>query len=137
MRLFEPWFHEECQILIIGPDTALLNDRILNADEYYKGKRPHQNQLEVCIFEIPNKFEESVQEVQRLRHCYHASSLFSRQQRAEALLAGQELLENDLIRQIKNTDPQPHKISGEYLDVKIFDLFGTTTHRYLYAVQHI
>ncbi|KAJ5471531.1 hypothetical protein N7530_008888 [Penicillium desertorum] len=137
MRLFEPWFHDECQILIIGPDTVRLNDRILNTNEYYKGKHPHQNQLEVCIFAIPKKFEESVQEVQRLRHCYHASSLFSRQQRAEALLTGEELLENDLIRQIKSTEPQPHKVSGEYLDVKTFDLFGTTTHRYLHTTHLI
>lgn len=137
MRLFEPWFHNECQILIVGPDTVRLNDRIPNANEYYEGKRPHQNQLEVCIFAIPNKLKQSVQDAQRLRHCYHASSLFSRQQRAEALLTGEELLENNLIRQIKSTEPQPHKVSGEYLDVKTFDLFGTTTHRYLHTTHLI
>jgi hypothetical protein len=59
MRLFEPWFHEECQILIIGPDTVRLNDRILNADEYYKRKRPHQNQLEVCILQFPTSLRKA------------------------------------------------------------------------------
>jgi hypothetical protein len=80
---------------------------------------------------------EASESPKRLRHCYHASSLFSRQQRAEALLTGEELLENDLIRQIKSTEPQPHKVSGEYLDVKTFDLFGTTTHRYLHTTHLI
>jgi hypothetical protein len=87
-------------------------------------------------FAIPNKFEESVQEVQHLRHCYDAFSSFSRQERAEAQLTGEELLENDIIRQIR-VQPRPHKISGEYLDVKVYDLFGTTTHRYLHTTHLI
>ncbi|CDM36529.1 unnamed protein product [Penicillium roqueforti FM164] len=129
MRQFESWFQDKCQILIIGPDTIRLSDRIFNADEYYKGKRPSQTQLEVWIFAIPANFEKSAKEVQCLRHCSHASSLFSMQERAEALIAGQELLENNLIRQISYTDAEPSKVPGEYLDVKIFDLFSTTTHR--------
>ena len=130
LRLFEPWFHEKCQILIIGPDTIRLSDRSFKADEYYKGKRPHQTQLEVWIVAVPANFEKSCEEVQRLRHCYHASSLFSKQERVEAQIVGEEILENNLIRQIKSIEPQPSKVSGEYLDVKVFDFFGTTTHHF-------
>ncbi|OQD78000.1 hypothetical protein PENANT_c101G08322, partial [Penicillium antarcticum] len=83
MRLFEPWFHDKCQILIIGPDTVRLSDRIFEAEKYYKGKHPHQTQLEVCMFAIPDKFGKRAEEVQRLRRCYHAASLFSRQERVE------------------------------------------------------
>ncbi|KAJ6066218.1 hypothetical protein N7499_002905 [Penicillium canescens] len=131
MRLFEPWFHDKCQILIIGPDTVRLSDRIFKSEDYYKGKPSHQTQLEVCIFAIPDNFEKSVEEIRRLRHCYHALSLFSRRERIEALITGEELLENNLIRQIKSIEPSPCKVSGEYLDVKVFDLFGSSTHRYL------
>lgn len=46
------------------------------------------------------------------------------QERAEAQHIGEELLENDLIRQIKSTEPQPYKVSGEYLHVEIFDLLA-------------
>ncbi|KAJ5268515.1 hypothetical protein N7524_005974 [Penicillium chrysogenum] len=53
MRQFESWFQDKCQILIIGPDTIRLSDRIFNADEYYKGKRPSQTQLEVWILRYP------------------------------------------------------------------------------------
>jgi hypothetical protein len=60
-------------------------------------------------FAIPNKFEESVQEVQHLRHCYDAFSSFSRQERAEAQLTGEELLENDIIRQIRVQSPDHTK----------------------------
>ncbi|CAG7998500.1 unnamed protein product [Penicillium salamii] len=137
MRLFEPWFQDNCQIMIIGPDTIRLSDRIFNADEYYKGKRPSQTQLEVWIFAIPANFEKSAKEVQCLRHCSHASSLFSIQERAEGRIAGQELLENNMIRQISYTDAEPSKVPGEYLDVKVFDLFSTTTHRYLHTTHLI
>jgi hypothetical protein len=137
MRQFESWFQDKCQILIIGPDTIRLSDRIFNADEYYKRKRPSQTQLEVWIFAIPANFEKSAKEVQCLRHCSHASSLFSIQERAEALIAGQELLENNLIRQISYADAEPSKVPGEYLDVKVFDLFSTTTHRYLHTTHLI
>ncbi|KAJ6020268.1 hypothetical protein N7522_000343 [Penicillium canescens] len=118
-------------ILIIGPDTVRLSDRIFKSEDYYKGKPSHQTQLEVCIFAIPDNFEKSVEEIRRLRHCYHALSLFSRRERIEALITGEELLENNLIRQIKSIEPSPCKVSGEYLDVKVFDLFGSSTHRYL------
>ncbi|KAJ6118762.1 hypothetical protein N7471_013382 [Penicillium samsonianum] len=137
MRLFEPWFQDKCQILIIGPDTIRLSDRIFKADKYYKGKRRSQTQLEVWIFAIPANFKKSVEDVQRLRHRSHASSLFSMQERAEAWIAGQELLDNSLIRQISHTEPQPSKVSGEYLDVKVFDLFHTTTHRHLHTTHLI
>ncbi|OQE69070.1 hypothetical protein PENNAL_c0141G10037 [Penicillium nalgiovense] len=137
MRLFEPWFQDNCQIMIIGPETIRLSDRIFNADEYYKGKRQSQTQLEVWIFAIPANFEKSAKEVQCLRHCSHASSLFSIQERAEGRIAGQELLENNMIRQISYTDAEPSKVPGEYLDVKVFDLFSTTTHRYLHTTHLI
>jgi hypothetical protein len=130
LQLFEPWFNAECQILIIGPDTIRLNERIFRAGAYYKEEHPRETPLEVCIFAIPKNFEKSVEEVRRLRHCCHARSLFSKNERAEALLTGEELLENNLIRQIKSPHPSPYKVSGEHLDVKVFDLFSTTTHRY-------
>ncbi|KAF4768199.1 hypothetical protein HAV15_002967 [Penicillium sp. str.  len=136
MRRFEPWFQDKCQILIIGPDTLQLSDRIFKADKYYKGKLPSQTQLEVWIFAIPANFEKSLKDIQRLRHCCHASS-FSLQERAEARIAGEELLENTLVRQISHTELQPRKVSGEYLDVKVFDLFNTTTRRYLHTTHLI
>ncbi|KAJ5162786.1 uncharacterized protein N7500_004616 [Penicillium coprophilum] len=36
MQRFEPWFHDKCQVLIIGPDTVQLNARIFKAEEYHK-----------------------------------------------------------------------------------------------------
>ncbi|KAJ5971834.1 uncharacterized protein N7479_001752 [Penicillium vulpinum] len=131
MRQFEPWFEEKCQILIIGPDTIRLSDRIFKADKYYKEKRSSQARLEVWIIAIPATFEKSVKDVQRLRYRSYASALFSLQTRAKAGIAGQKLLENNLIRQISYTGFKPRKVSGEYLDVNVFNLFNTTTHRYL------
>ena len=136
MRQFEPWFQDKCQILIIGPDTIRLSERIFKADEYYKEKRSSQARLEVWMIAIPANFEKSVKDVQRLRHCCHASA-FSLRERAEARIAGEELLENSLIRQISHTELQPRKVSGEYLDVKVFDLFDTTIRRHLHTTHLI
>ncbi|CAG8141093.1 unnamed protein product [Penicillium salamii] len=126
MRQFESWFQDKCQILIIGPDTIRLSDRIFKADEYYKKKGSSQARLEVWMIAIPATFEKSVEDVQRLRYCTHASGLFSQRKRAKALHAGQKLFENNLIRQVSYTGFKPRKVSGEYLDVKVFNLYMTT-----------
>ncbi|KAJ5254455.1 hypothetical protein N7524_011635 [Penicillium chrysogenum] len=126
MRQFESWFQDKCQILIIGPDTIRLSDRIFNADEYYKGNAQVKPSWRCGFLRYPPIFEKSAKEVQCLRHCSHASSLFSIQERAEALIAGQELLENNLIRQISYTDAEPSKVPGD-----------TTTHRYLHTTHLI
>ncbi|KAJ5500662.1 hypothetical protein N7453_009713 [Penicillium expansum] len=136
MRQFEPWFQDNCQVLIIGPDTIRLSDRIFNADEYYKKKRSSQTQLEVWVIAIPATFEKSIGEVQRLRYISHASGLFSLRKRAKAGITGQKLLENSLIKQISYAGFKPRKISGEYLDVKVFNLYNTT-HRYSDATHLI
>ncbi|KAJ6003869.1 hypothetical protein N7540_013151 [Penicillium herquei] len=126
LQLFEPWFNDDCRILIIGPDTIRLNERIFRASAYHK-EQPRKSQLEVCIFAIPQNFERTLGRIQRLRDCYHANLLFSLQERAEAWDTGKELLENDLIRQITRPRHSPRKFFGERLDVIVFDLFGTTT----------
>ena len=130
MRQFESWFQDKCQILIIGPDTIRLSDRIFKADEYYKEKRSSQTRLEVWMIAIPATFEKSAEDVQHLRDCYHDSAS-SLQKRAKAMITGQKLLENNLIRQVSYTRSKPRKVSGEYLDVKVFNLYMTTTHRNL------
>ncbi|KAJ5775849.1 uncharacterized protein N7511_000860 [Penicillium nucicola] len=137
MRQFEPWFHDKSQVLIIGPDTVRLNTRIFKAEEYYKEKRPHQAQLEVCIFAIPHRFEKSAEKIKRLSDCYVASSEFSVRERAAALITGEKLLETWLIRQIKSTKARPSKVSGECLDVKVFNLFVASTDHDLYAAHLI
>ena len=88
MRQFEPWFQDKCQILIIGPDTIRLSERIFKADEYYKEKRSSQTRLEAWMIAIPPAFKKSVQGVQHLRHRSHTSSLFSRRERSEAYITG-------------------------------------------------
>ncbi|KAJ5471263.1 hypothetical protein N7530_008620 [Penicillium desertorum] len=129
MRQFESWFQDKCQILIIGPDTIRLSDRIFKADKYYKEMRPSQTRLKVWVIAIPATFEESLEDVQRLRYRSHASALFSLRKRAKAGIAGRKLLENNLIRQVSHAGFKPRKISGEYLDVKVFNLYMTTTNR--------
>lgn len=129
MRQFASWFRDKCQILIIGPDTIRLSERIFKPDKYHKDKRPSQTRLEVWIIGIPTTFEKSAEDVQRLRYRSHASALFSPRKRAKARITGQKLIENSLIRQISYTGLKPRKISGGYLDVKVFNLYMTTTHR--------
>ena len=128
LQSFQPWFSDKCHILIIGPDTIRLMERIFRADAYYKEDRSHKQQLEVCVFAIPRNFENSVNEIQRLRERWHDRS-FSMQERAKAWMTGKELLENDLIRQIISPCQSAEKHPGERLDIKVFDIFSTDTHR--------
>ena len=54
MQIFQPWIRDDCQILMIGPGTVLLKERIQNPKAYYQhyqGREPPQ--LEGWVMGIP------------------------------------------------------------------------------------
>lgn len=54
MRIFQSWLRDDCQILMIGPDTLLLKERIRNPEAYYQHYRGRKRpQLETWVVGIP------------------------------------------------------------------------------------
>jgi hypothetical protein len=54
LQIFQSWFRDDCQILMIGPDTLLLKERIRNPEAYYRHYHPQKPpQLEAWVVGIP------------------------------------------------------------------------------------
>lgn len=54
MKIFQPWFRDDCQILMIGPDTVLWKERIQNPKAYYQHYQGRESpQLEAWVVGIP------------------------------------------------------------------------------------
>ncbi|KAL2810592.1 hypothetical protein BJX63DRAFT_444545 [Aspergillus granulosus] len=104
MRIFQSWFRDDCQILMIGPDTLLLKERIRNPEAYYQHYRGHNfPQLETWVVV-----------------------------RAAALVALEDILNLDTLRQclcLYDHNKPDHStldiytLAGESILVKYFDLF--------------
>lgn len=42
MQIFQSWFRDDCQMLMIGPDALLLKERIQNPEAYYQHYHPRK-----------------------------------------------------------------------------------------------
>ncbi|KAH1312000.1 hypothetical protein KXW44_005073 [Aspergillus fumigatus] len=109
MRLFQPWQCDKCQILMVGPDTSQLRERILNPEAYYKryqGQRPPQ--LEAWVVGIPP-----------------TSNSQKRAKRVGALVKLTDILDKDTLRQCPydTKEPDLNTMVGDSILVKTFGLF--------------
>lgn len=67
MRKFEPWLRDRCQIMIIGPDSRLLVQRIVDPDGYYGKSDWNAGQLVVWVVAIPLYFQDYAERASTLR----------------------------------------------------------------------
>lgn len=137
LQTIEPWFRDKCQILIIGPDSVRLRDRILRPDIYFKKKNKNKAQLKVWIVAIPPGFQLNAERVSYLQRRYKQRSL-PMEIRETALEEGVDILQKHVIRQcsLEVMDPftwvevgcDSFTVHRENLDVKRFNLFNSTPH---------
>jgi hypothetical protein len=136
MRMFQSWFRDDCQILMIGPDTLLLKERIRNPEAYcqhYRGrKRP---QLETWAVGIPPTSKSD--HLKRLKRINRLKRKWNNHQndqvvRAAALVALEDIFNRDILRQClclyDHNKPDHNELDvdtlvGESILVKYFDLF--------------
>lgn len=136
LQIFQSWVRDDCQILMIGPDTFLLKERIQNPKGYYRHYYPRKPpRLEAWVVGIP-----PISKANHLRRLAWMRSL--RQQwnnhrnppavRAEAHATLQDALDLDTLRQCSDlydhNKPEDNMLDvntfvGESILVKEFDLF--------------
>ncbi|KAL2825803.1 hypothetical protein BDW59DRAFT_161469 [Aspergillus cavernicola] len=136
MRLFQSWFRDDCQILMIGPDTLLLKERIRNPEAYYQHYRGRNlPQLETWVVGIPPTSKSD--HLKRLKRMKRLKRKWNNRRnvkavRAAALVALEDILDLDTLRQClclyDHNKPDSntldfYRLVGESVLVKDFDLF--------------
>lgn len=136
MRIFQSWFRDDCQILMIGPDTLLLKERIRNPGAYYQHYRDRKlPQLETWVVGIPPTSKSD--HLKRLRRMKSLKREFNDHRnvqsvRAAALVALEDILDLDILRQClclydynkpDRDTLDVHTLVGESILVKYFDIF--------------
>ncbi|KAL5333925.1 hypothetical protein BJX70DRAFT_379677 [Aspergillus crustosus] len=119
MELFEPWIRDELQILIIGPGSQHLRDRIKRPSEYYAQNAGLAEKLDVWIVAIPHA---NVGKLQRIRR-----KLIKR--RGNSIIKLEQLIDKAVISQCADRmsgqiDFTSETVSGDNIRVKRFDLLS-------------
>ncbi|KAL4861324.1 hypothetical protein BDV12DRAFT_191158 [Aspergillus spectabilis] len=123
LRIFQSWFRDDCQILMIGPDTLLLKERIRNPEAYYQHYRGRVcPQLEAWV---------RLKRMKRLKRKWN-NRRNAMVDRAAALVALEDILDLDTLRQClclyDHNQPDSNTLDvdtlvGESILVKSFDIF--------------
>jgi hypothetical protein len=133
MRMFQSWFRDDCEILMIGPDTLLLKERIRNPEAYYQHYRGRKcPQLETWVVGIPPTSKSG--HLKRLKRMKRLERKWNNRRnamvdRAAALVALEDILDLDTLRQClclyDHNQPEldGYTLVGESILVKYFDLF--------------
>ncbi|KAL6228629.1 hypothetical protein BDW75DRAFT_251175 [Aspergillus navahoensis] len=133
MRIFQSWSRDDCQILMIGPDTLLLKERIRNPEAYYQHYRGRKHpQLEAWVVGIPPTSKSD--HLKRLKQMKGLKRKWNNRRnvmvdRAAALVALEDFLDLDTLRQClglydyNQPELDGYTFVGESILVKYFDLF--------------
>lgn len=127
MRLFQPWQCDKCQILMVGPDTSQLRERILNPEAYYKRYQGQRlPQLEAWVVGIPPTSNSQ----KRAKRLARQKRLYQNREndmsiRVGALVKLTDILDKDTLRQCPydTKEPDLNTMVGDSILVKTFGLF--------------
>jgi len=131
MRAFDPWIRDKCQILLLGPDSRLLSEQILDPDAYYTKRGRDPARLELWVIAISPNSRKHAMRASRLLRIYKGRKPLV--ERKRAICEFLDIVDQEYIfRQYPHDEVWPldengnhfrlnHRC-GESVDVKVFNL---------------
>ena len=123
MQAFKSWMQDRCQILIIGPDSRALVERILDPNDYYGRNDWKSTQLVVWVVAIPPNFRIYTKRVSKLCRIWKDTRK-QLQERRKAFWKHLDLFDRCIMRQYS----QPLLKEGKQEISDVDTVHGDTIH---------